>query len=355
MAVIFEDEEKFCEVHKVRIVPPEKVNAIIQNMDTEFDRMCTKAIVALNHYRREIERSGLRVDTAKKALYRVIETVEECKNAQLAAEDMVKLRWKKSVDDLTTKIQSIATKIEQGERSNWPDYRLSDLKDDLKVMEESLQQKQQDLLGIESENRKSLDKFRQAIKRTAAALIEDNRIKSRKLGAGAPMKMDEEDEIILEKCIEEKASAHGRRHDTVLYTGHRVRKRDPLRIVSYSRARTGLQLIKSCDTAYTRSKPRNARSVQGKQHNFEANSHPKRKVVSTPTLITKEHAAKMHKWMQQSLQILNSTSTTDLMIRLLLSQARPKAFATHMPRASCKRLIQEKHRPFPSMTFTKVP
>ena len=37
--------------------------------------------------------------------------------------------------------------------------------------------------------------------------------------------MDENDEIFLAKAIENKATAHGRRKDSVLYLNHRVKKK----------------------------------------------------------------------------------------------------------------------------------
>lgn len=63
--------------------------------------------------------------------------------------------------------------------------------------------------------------------------------------------MDEEDERMLMDCIMEKGTAHGRRHDSVIYLNHRVKKKDFLKIVNVSRKRRELPLIKSATTAYT--------------------------------------------------------------------------------------------------------
>lgn len=59
-------------------------------------------------------------------------------------------------------------------------------------------------------------KLNQAIKRTAENLMDENRIKKRKLVAGPKDKIDDENEEFLLNCIETKATAHGRRHDMVL-------------------------------------------------------------------------------------------------------------------------------------------
>lgn len=55
------------------------------------------------------------------------------------------------------------------------------------------------------------------VKRTADHLGEHHRLKHRKLGAGAPTLLDEEDEDFVSKSIEDKATYHGRRHNTVMY------------------------------------------------------------------------------------------------------------------------------------------
>ena len=41
--------------------------------------------------------------------------------------------------------------------------------------------------------------------------------------------MDEEDEQFVAKCIENKATAQGRHHDSVMYMHHRVKKSDFLK------------------------------------------------------------------------------------------------------------------------------
>lgn len=69
-------------------------------------------------------------------------------------------------------------------------------------------------------------KLHHAIKRTAENLIEENRVKKRRLGAGPKDKIDDEDEEFLLNCIETKTTAHGRRQDSVLYLNHAVRKSD---------------------------------------------------------------------------------------------------------------------------------
>jgi hypothetical protein len=66
--------------------------------------------------------------------------------------------------------------------------------------------------------------------------------------------MDEIDEQFLVQSITEKATAHGKRHDSVMYLNHRVKKKYFLRIVNFSRKGRDLPPIKSATTAYNRSR-----------------------------------------------------------------------------------------------------
>lgn len=101
------DEDECHEKGKVQVLPEDKINSIINYMDTEFDRQCIKVIVALNYSRSKIECSGQRAETAKKSLEQVSEIIEECKNTQLAAEDLVKFRWIKKTEDLRSKVKGM--------------------------------------------------------------------------------------------------------------------------------------------------------------------------------------------------------------------------------------------------------
>lgn len=62
--------------------------------------------------------------------------------------------------------------------------------------------------------------------------------------------MDKIDEKFLAQCIDNKATAYGRRHDGVLYLSHRVKKRDFIRIVNFSRDERKLSQIRFTSTVY---------------------------------------------------------------------------------------------------------
>lgn len=96
--------------------------------------------------------------------------------------------------------------------------------------------------------------------------ITKQRIGLRKKSTGRPQSLDEQDEKFVLECIENKATAHGRRHDPVLYLNHRVKKKDFLKLVNYNRLRRGLKRLKSATSVYNRARPRNVKSIQAKNH-----------------------------------------------------------------------------------------
>ena len=100
----------------------------------------------------------------------------------------------------------------------------------------------------------------------ADQLLESNRVKRRKTGAGRPEAVGEEEEDFLAKCIAYKSTAHGRRHDSTMYINHRVKKRHFLSLVNYHLREKGKKLIRSATTVYNRSRPNNIRSHAAKQH-----------------------------------------------------------------------------------------
>ena len=68
------------------------------------------------------------------------------------------------------------------------------------------------------------------------------------------------------KCIEDKATIHGRSHESVLRTHHRVKCRDLLNIAYYRRFKQGKRVLKSVSSITTRARATNTRSRQAKRH-----------------------------------------------------------------------------------------
>lgn len=109
-------------------------------------------------------------------------------------------------------------------------------------------------------------KVQQAKRRIAQELIDSNRVKKRKVGAGAPQLLDSEDEEFIANAIASKSTCHGRHHEVTLFTNHRVKKRHFLSLAHYSLLRRGKKLLKSASPVTNRGKPRNVRSRAAKSH-----------------------------------------------------------------------------------------
>ena len=67
-------------------------------------------------------------------------------------------------------------------------------------------------------------KMQQMIMRQVKQLLEINRVKRRQItNQGPQQRIDSEVEEFVAKSIEDKATYHGRRHDTVMYVNQRVK------------------------------------------------------------------------------------------------------------------------------------
>lgn len=142
---------------------------------------------------------------------------------------------------------------------SWSKARLDDLQEEIEVITELLEE----LKNVSTTTSKTAEKKRaRMVKRNAAELLESNRVKRRKLCAGRHSELDSENEENIAKYIEEKSTAHGRRHDQVSYLNHRVKCRDMLNVNNHRRYEEGRRLLRSTTTLYSRSKPRNSRSFQ---------------------------------------------------------------------------------------------
>ena len=110
--------------------------------------------------------------------------------------------------------------------------KLRDIRADrrhIKTMEEKVTVCSENLKSLqdilECKDKYSEQKFNAAARRRAQNLVNENRLRNRKAGAGAKRKLDDIDEELIAKAIEQKTTVHGRRHDMVLYYHKRVKRR----------------------------------------------------------------------------------------------------------------------------------
>ena len=229
-------------------------------MDTEYDRNALKAIIFATQSRKEVEALGIKADRAVYFLKNSCKAAEECENALVTAEDMLELRLEHKKEVIEEKIHQIDEKV----------AKLGDLlpkvrREDLDTEKDMLKERTARITNLQTKQESSCKRqFQQCKRKLATQLIEENRIKRRKICSGAPQMLDSDDKEYIKRAIEDKSTAHGRRHDSVLYTNKRVKKKDFLSIADYHLYRKGKKLIKSATTVLNRGRPRNKSSRAAK-------------------------------------------------------------------------------------------
>ena len=189
----------------------------------------------------------------------VSSTVTARRNAKQEAEETVNTSLDKRSQLIRYRIQDLENKHKHNLHL-WTTSQLDDLAQDTEDLRDQLARIEQ------LKKREEPLRLQNMITRQYKKDIIKKRIGLRKQSTGRPQLLDEEDERFVLECIENKATAHARCHDPVLYLNHRVKKRDFLKLVNYNRARRGLKRLKSATTVYNRARPRNIRSIQAKNH-----------------------------------------------------------------------------------------
>ena len=236
------------------------VQQLLRSMDSEYDQNVAKGLMAALLPRTHLYNLGIKPDRIIGHLSKILDASKEAENAIDAADGLLVCRLKdrlKRTDQLEKELQEKLARCALSERTK------ADIQADLNLLE---QRRQESNALLTREDKDSVRKFSQSRKRVAKELLEENRVKRRRLGAGRPRAMGEEEEEYLARCIAEKSTAHGRRHNTTMYLNHRVKKRHFLSIVNYNLLQKGKKIIRSATTVYNRSKPINVRSKAAKQH-----------------------------------------------------------------------------------------
>jgi len=241
----------------------EALHTILDSMETEYDKSVVRAILAATSSRSELYDLGLKRDAAISNLERVLAVSEEVKNAVEAGKDMTVLALKEKIIKREGDIAQLKSSIEKLRDIRADSRHIQTMEEKVTVYTESLKSLQ-DIL--ECKDTYSKQKFNAAARRRANNLVNENRLRNRKPGAGAKRKLDDVDEELIAKAIEQKTTVHGRRHDMVMYYHKRVKRDDLLSIANYHLLERGKQMIKSATTVYNRSKPRRMRSKQASRH-----------------------------------------------------------------------------------------
>ena len=154
-----------------------------------------------------------------KSVARLKTVVQELESTFEAAHNIILLRNRAKPEKLEKEISDIDSLL-RTRKDEWSDMRLNDLEEMKAVKTEMIDSVNEMLVPTTAASQR---KIRQAVKCQAVHLQEGNRFKRCWLGASASEELDSDDEEFVEKAIEEKATYHGRRHETVMYVNRRVK------------------------------------------------------------------------------------------------------------------------------------
>ena len=191
------------------------LRGVISTIDSEWDKICLKVVISASRSRREIKELGMDPDTIPRLAEKVIEVIQERKRAELAGADIVNLRIRKKEETLESEVERHQNKL-----LFWSKERLDELEDRIALMKDALN----DLKKLRKpETKYEKQKIQQMIMRQVNHLLEINRVKRRQTtNQGPQQRIDSELEEFVAKSMEDKATYHGRRHDTVMYVNQRV-------------------------------------------------------------------------------------------------------------------------------------
>lgn len=242
------------------------VQDALKEFDTKWDKSLAEILVAGNKSHSEIRKLGINDDNIQVEYERVQCIIDELKNTRVAASDMVELQLKAKISSLENNIQQLQNKQEKV-KDVWDKSEID--KTD-RVIAAKMERVTSVRDKLEQKTPNGVKRFQSSVKHKAIHLAEENRLKRRKLGSGRKRKLDSEAEDFIVRCIEEKGEAHGRRHDSVVYGGKRVKYDDLFDMTNRHLARRNKPLITSKSTVRLLSKPKYIRSRQAKLHHGRA-------------------------------------------------------------------------------------
>lgn len=239
------------------------LKTIIDSMESEYDRSVVRAIIATMCTRSEIYNLGIKPQVAVASLQRILTVSSDVQNALTAGTDMAVLSLQEKISKKEREIEYLKESYDALRKMRSDSRHLDSISEKITTCNESLTSLQQVLNHSDSYSRQ---KFNAAARKKSQNLIEQNRLRNRASGAGAKRKLDDIDEELIAKAIEQKTTAHGRRHDMVLYYHKRLKRDDLLSIANYHLLERGKEMIKSATTVYNRGKTKKQRSLQSKNH-----------------------------------------------------------------------------------------
>ena len=189
------------------------------------------------------------------SLQRILTVSGDVQNALTAGTEMAILSLQEKISKKEREIEYLKESFDALSKMRSDSRHLDSISEKITTCNESLTSLQQVLNHSDSYSRQ---KFNAAARKVS----EFDRLRNRASGAGAKRKLDEIDEELIAKAIEQKITAHGRRHNMVLYYHKRLRRDDLLSIANYHLLEREKEMIKYATTVYNRGKTKKQRSLQ---------------------------------------------------------------------------------------------
>ena len=250
----------------------ENVNAntlhfVLTSMSSDWDRMCLKYMLALEHTVEELAILGVKRDTVTYLREHVPTILGAIADSELAAADMVELRNRGVREKIVNRIKETEELVQQN-RSRWPDHEIRYLRKNIEFDYKRLESIEKLLDPTDPADKCKVVAME---KRQLDHLIVDNRIGLCKIGdKGRPSMVPTAAELSMAKALDGSSSAHGRRDNPVMFLHHRLKMKSLHSVCNDTLESMGLPPVKSATTVYNRSLPRRANSIQSKRHVGEA-------------------------------------------------------------------------------------
>ena len=129
-AGIFDEDAYENDIKELHSIDRSTVNLLLKSMDTEFDRNVLRTVLALSYSRSELYDLGIDPSSAKQRIRQIIEVAEECENALIAGNDLVRTQLLEKQDKLQQKIEEESNTLKK-KRNIWPDKRIEDLEESI--------------------------------------------------------------------------------------------------------------------------------------------------------------------------------------------------------------------------------
>ena len=161
--------------------------------------------------------------------------IDDCENS---AQYIERLRLKEQIEKIESEVVKAHAKLSY-RRQSWNQATIAECDDDIEDRLSYKRRLEECISNPESSS------FKMRVVRTAKSITEEHRIKRRRMGQGRPETIDDDEEEFVARCVEAKATYHGRKKETTMFLNKRVRCKDLFRIVNKRREEKEKAPIKS--------------------------------------------------------------------------------------------------------------